>query len=105
MKSKFLIIFLLSFSIVQIFPDGFSEEEQEIINLLYETQYDFIQYHRRINFIKKVNMGIPGGDNYVTTWGDSPYIIVYMINKTTSTIKEYFFYSFLSLMKYPNLIL
>jgi hypothetical protein len=92
MKGKFFFAVFLFSAMAFCFSDGFTEEEQEIVDLLYETQ----TYPGKIIFIKKVDMGI-SGDNYITLWSDRTTVI-YMIDRNTGTIKE----CFVGIIFYPD---
>jgi hypothetical protein len=87
MKSKLIaILFFLLVLLVPCFSIGFSEEEQRIINVLYENKETDSSSGRDISFIKKVNMGVPGGDNYVLV-KNGDLIVTYVIDNDTIVAK------------------
>jgi hypothetical protein len=79
MNSKFIAVFF--FFLVFLAPcfSQFSEEEQRIIELLYETQEIHTEGGWSILFIKEVNMGVPGGENWLVEWLDR-VTILYTVN-------------------------
>jgi hypothetical protein len=62
------------------------EDEQRILRVLYENQEIDTDSGRNISFIQKVNMGIPGGDNYVVV-KNGDLVDIYVIDNDTIVAK------------------
>jgi hypothetical protein len=76
-KSVLLSIYLLA--LVHFISAQFTAEENEIIDIIYQFEDRHLKYNETVAYIKKVNMGIPGGDNWIVKWG-SGIFFCYSVN-------------------------
>jgi hypothetical protein len=70
------------------------QDKERVMALLYEEDISRTKYNEDIVFIEKINMGIPGGDNWLVEWygnGNGRLIMVYVIDKDYMEIREDFF--------------
>jgi hypothetical protein len=70
-----------------------SPEEEKIRDLLHVQDERATERNRRVGFIKKVNFGIPGGDNWLVEWSYNETdrytaLFLYLINDDT-ILKHY----------------
>ena len=81
MMKKIAIFLLLTTAFL------YAEDEDAIKELLLSQDEMSYKYHETITYITRVNMGIPGGDNWLVSWRDihsplsrSCLLILYSIN-------------------------
>jgi hypothetical protein len=82
MKSIKVNLIILSFLLTAGFLSG--QDREEVRSFLLSTDKQSMWYDEELSVLEKVNMGIPGGDNWLVVWsdGNSKFAKIYVIYGT-----------------------
>ncbi|MDR1429372.1 MAG: hypothetical protein LBI85_03710, partial [Spirochaetaceae bacterium] len=83
-KRSLIVVFLFSCRLL------FSDKFDEIRAILIEQDEFYTKYKEPITFLQRVNMGIPGGDNWLAEW-DNKRCVIYSIDGDKIILKNYLF--------------